>query len=135
MVLSSPSGNTNRDTHYKVTSLIHIDFKSMLLGGALSIAVGSGLYGLYLKKLAPPLFVQAQAYELVNECYSLLANNNAIKIEQFLQKVETEMSEIHKSDAVVAITNLSIGETPNRAIGMGTPLVMCIKQLESRTRH
>jgi len=115
--------------------LIHIDFKSMLLGGALSIAVGSGLYGLYLKKFAPPLFVQAQAYELVNECYSLLANNNAIKIEQFLQKVETEMSEIHKSDAVVAITNLSIGETPNRAIGMGTPLVMCIKQLESRTRH
>jgi hypothetical protein len=35
----------------KESSLLDLDIKSMVFGGILSLAVGGGLYGLYLKTL------------------------------------------------------------------------------------
>lgn len=107
--------------------------KSALLGGALSLAVGGGVYGLYMKYLAPAAFSEVSAYELIGKCVVLNSNPTLIpsrieEIETFLETVKLKSPEISKADAVVTAVAGTAGEK-NIPIGMGGPLQMCVRDL------
>jgi hypothetical protein len=114
--------------------LDHFNIKSALVGGALGLAVGGGIYGLYMKALAPAAFSEASAYGLIGKCVELNTNKTMIpvrekEIESFLNSVEKKSPEIFKADAVVTGVAIAAGERDIPA-GMGTPLRMCIQDLK-----
>ncbi|MBD1574641.1 hypothetical protein HC725_15360 [Vibrio sp. S17_S38] len=112
--------------------MLDLDIKSMVFGGVLSLAVGGGLYGLYLKTLGPSAITQGQTYGLIQECASLLGSSNSVEIKQFLQKIDQRKKEINKSDATVTAIGLAAGQSYDDAPGMGKPLAMCAKELASK---
>lgn len=112
-----------------------MDLKSALFGSILSLAVGGGIYGLYLKQIAPAAFSEVSGYELLGKC--VVFNSNPIliptrlkEIESFLKDVESQFPEIAKADAVVTMVAISAGEKNGIPAGMGKPLQMCIQDLE-----
>jgi hypothetical protein len=112
-----------------------LEIKSLLFGTGLSIAVGGGLYGLYLKTLAPAVLTEAHALELVQKC---LEYNNAATIPFHVAEIEILLKTIHehrkdigKADAVAAVV-AGGPSTSGDLRGVGPSLSRCAKQLERK---
>ena len=108
--------------------LKYFDIKSALAGGVLSLVVGGGLYGLYMKTLAPAAFSEASAYELLSKCVYLNTSKAMIparkkEVESFLRAIEEKSPEIGKADAVTTVVVVTAGQR-NFPSGMGAPLHM-----------
>lgn len=108
------------------------EIKSFVIGVVITSVVGSGLYAKYLKTGTNILTPQINAYALLGECTSLQSSSDINSLESFLEKAESSMPEIKKSDAGVAGVGVALGGDVNRSKGFGTSLRMCIKNINSQ---
>lgn len=112
---------------------MELDIKSLALWGVLSIAVGGGIYGAYVKLFGKAVKTQGQSYIYLIECTGLQESYDKTELIEFLKKYQENKEEIKKSDAVLTGVNAVISQNSQpKAAGMGIPLSMCIENLEKR---
>ena len=114
--------------------LDYFDIKSALIGGALSLAAGGGLYGLYIKIAGQTAMSELSAYQLLQRCVVLRVSKGAIparkkEVDFFLNEVENESRKIAKADAV--LTTIAAAGGKDAPGGMGIPLQICVQDLKS----
>lgn len=111
-----------------------MDIRNLLIECVLSLAVSGGIYGLYLKNIAPAAITEAESKELVSKCYEYNLQSQFIpsrmqEVETFIEKVELKQKDILKSDAASSII-LSVGEKKYTQSSIGTPLRKCMQELK-----
>ncbi|WP_319380899.1 hypothetical protein [Thiomicrorhabdus sp.] len=107
------------------------DIKSIGLGILLSIAVGGGLYGMYVKFWTGTISDQIYGYQEIGQCSNLLSSSNADEIKNFLNSLPSKLQKLEKSDA--AMTGMAtLADGKLHLSGMGMPLKQCAQLLNER---
>ena len=103
--------------------------KRKLSISAIAIAIGAGTYYLVVGGGA---LGQTKAYNYLGECSVLLSSKSPSEISLFLEKVKNNENFIKYSDVSAKTIAIVAGAKEVKNIGMGTPLKMCVEELQNR---
>jgi hypothetical protein len=106
------------------------DFQSHLIAGALSIAAGGGLYGLYLKTMTETAVAQTEATTALSECLILQGGHDPLAGRAFLADLQRKLPGFLVTDAVAGSV-ASIGASVSRP-GLGQAVERCARTLEAK---
>ncbi|MDW6019923.1 hypothetical protein SBW85_19650 [Vibrio plantisponsor] len=113
--------------------LFELELRSFLVGSALSLVVGGGAYGFYVKTFGQASYDQAVGYKQLADCTMLLGSSDNEKVKQFLDTLPEKLKQLQKSDAIMTTINSTANEK-YEASGMGVPLRMCATQLAEQIK-
>lgn len=108
-----------------------VDLKSMIVGSALGIMAGGGLYGLYVKTLAPAAYGQVAGFAVLVECVELKLSGDTERIRRFVEPIDTHVKDLRKAEVVATSVVLATGgsRAPTDAAGL---LEKCAADLKKK---
>lgn len=96
-----------------------VDLKSMLVTSVLGLMAGGGLYGLYVKTLAPAAHGQLMGYGALTECVELKLSSDTERIRTFVKTIDAQVKDLRKAEVVAysVIAATSDSRSPTDAAG------------------
>lgn len=107
--------------------MIDLNWKVILIGAAITIAVGHGAYARYLKEGFSINQSQLFAVELLSECASHAVNPDPVKSKEFISRAKDALPKLKRADAAV----VARGEK-NRDKIPSVSLLQCLDQVQSK---
>lgn len=112
-----------------------MDPKSLAVGGLFSllgVAVGGGIYGLYVSQTSKLLYGELTAYTLVSECAALQLDQSPDpgRVQDFISKVHRQSPHALASLAIVGAASGQDKTGTPVAVQVGDVLNQCAKKLQ-----
>ena len=111
-----------------------MDLKAGIFGAILSVAVGGGLYGLYLNYGSRAALTELTAYELLQQCGALQAelNPQVKEIKEWLAAAKARRPEIFAVNAIVGSAADPNDTGPKVAADVDGAFGLCARSLQKK---